>query len=59
VQEAMLLTSPHVHRFVDEIHLVLMETVRGGEEREGGGSLALACGAGAGREGKPGLGSAG
>ncbi|KAL4421810.1 hypothetical protein ABPG77_001599 [Micractinium sp. CCAP 211/92] len=28
VQEAMLLTSPHVHRFVDEIHLVLLETVR-------------------------------
>ena len=28
VQEAMELTSPHVHRFVDEIHLVLMETVR-------------------------------
>jgi hypothetical protein len=27
VQEAMELTSPHVHRFVDEIHLVLMETV--------------------------------
>lgn len=28
VQEAMLLTAPHVHRFVDEIHLVLLETVR-------------------------------
>jgi hypothetical protein len=30
VQEAMMLTSPFVHRFVDEIHLVLMETVRQG-----------------------------
>lgn len=28
VVEAMKLTSDHVHRFVDEIHLVLMETVR-------------------------------
>ena len=28
VAEAMKLTSDHVHRFVDEIHLVLMETVR-------------------------------
>lgn len=28
VQEAMKLTSDHVHRFVDEIHMVLMETVR-------------------------------
>ncbi|EFN56232.1 hypothetical protein CHLNCDRAFT_57648 [Chlorella variabilis] len=28
VQEAMMQTSPHVHRFVDEIHLVLMDTVR-------------------------------
>ena len=29
VQEAMLQTSPYVHKFVDEIHLVLQETVRG------------------------------
>lgn len=29
VQEAMMQTSPHVHKFVDEIHLVLQETVRG------------------------------
>lgn len=28
VTEAMKLTSQHVHRFVDEIHLVLMETVK-------------------------------
>jgi hypothetical protein len=28
VAEAMALTSDHVHRFVDEIHLVLMDTVR-------------------------------
>ena len=28
VAEAMKLTRDHVHRFVDEIHLVLMETVR-------------------------------
>lgn len=28
VQEAMKLTSDHVHRFVDEIHMVLMETVK-------------------------------
>ncbi len=28
VAEAMKLTSDHVHRFVDEIHMVLMETVR-------------------------------
>lgn len=28
VQEAMKLTTEHVHRFVDEIHMVLMETVR-------------------------------
>jgi dynamin GTPase len=30
VAEAMRLTTGHVHRFVDEIHLVLMETVRAG-----------------------------
>lgn len=29
VQEAMMQTSPHVHKFVDEIHLVLQETVCG------------------------------
>lgn len=28
VAEAMKLTSDHVHRFVDEIHMVLMETVK-------------------------------
>ncbi|PRW45025.1 dynamin-related GTPase isoform A [Chlorella sorokiniana] len=28
VQEAMMQTSPYVHKFVDEIHLVLQETVR-------------------------------
>jgi hypothetical protein len=28
VQEAMEQTAPFVHKFVDEIHLVLMETVR-------------------------------
>lgn len=33
VQEAMMLTSPFVHRFVDEIHLVLMETVRDAARR--------------------------
>ena len=28
VSEAMALTSESVHRFVDEVHLVLMDTVR-------------------------------
>lgn len=28
VQEAMSLTSDHVHKFVDEIHMVLVDTVR-------------------------------
>lgn len=36
VQEAMKQTSPFVHKFVDEIHLVLQETVRAGRSQGGG-----------------------
>ena len=42
VQEAMMLTSPHVHRFVDEIHLVLTETVSA-EGLRGLGSQGIGC----------------
>lgn len=39
VAEAMKLTRDHVHRFVDEIHLVLMETVREAARRSVLGDL--------------------
>jgi dynamin 1/3 len=44
VAEAMKLTSDHVHRFVDEIHMVLMETVREAARR----SVLVDVGGGAG-----------
>ena len=46
VQEAMLLTNAHVHKFVDEIHLVLLETVREAARRSVLAEAGLADGPG-------------